>query len=246
MIDPPFAATGGLAGEFRIANIFGQSFAILSRDFLPFVLLTALATSPNLLVALAGGVESHLVSSVLAILLGLVLGSLAQAFVLHGAFQHMMGREVRAGESLAVALARFFPIIGTSVCVTFAIAFGSLLLILPGITWLMMWWVAVPVCVVEGLGPIHSMRRSRELTRGHRWKLFEIFVLLIILDVVASSLLGLVVAGVGAIPSAVVTWVWMAVYTAFSAIVAITAYHDLRVLKDGVDTQQIAAGFAGG
>jgi hypothetical protein len=246
VIDPPFAAAGGLPGEFRIANIFGQSFAILSRDFLPFVLLTALATSPNLLVTLAGGAESHLVRTVLAILLGLVLGSLAQAFVLYGAFQHMMGREVRAGESLAVALARFFPIIGTSICVTCAIAFGSLLLILPGITWLMMWWVAVPVCVVEGLGPIQSTRRSKELTRGHRWKLFEIFVLLIILDVVGSFILRLILAGVGAVPAAVVTWVWMAVYTAFSAIVVVTAYHDLRVLKDGVDTQQIAAGFAGG
>src|SRR5215475_5262435 len=34
-----------------------------------------------------------------------------------------------------------------------------------------MWFVAVPACVEERLGPWTSLRRSRDLTKGHRWKL---------------------------------------------------------------------------
>jgi hypothetical protein len=41
----------------------------------------------------------------------------------------------------------------------------------------------------------------------------------------------------------VVNLIWSAVWTAFYAIVIVVAYHDLRVAKEGVDTEQIAAVF---
>jgi hypothetical protein len=41
----------------------------------------------------------------------------------------------------------------------------------------------------------------------------------------------------------VVNMVWSAVWTAFFAIVIVVTYHDLRVAKEGVDTDQIAAVF---
>jgi hypothetical protein len=37
--------------------------------------------------------------------------------------------------------------------------------------------------------------------------------------------------------------IWTAVWTAFYAILIAVAYHDLRVAKEGVDTEQIAAVF---
>jgi hypothetical protein len=36
---------------------------------------------------------------------------------------------------------------------------------------------------------------------------------------------------------------WSAVYSAFSAVLAVVAYHDLRVAQEGVDTDQIASVF---
>jgi hypothetical protein len=39
-------------------------------------------------------------------------------------------------------------------------------------------------------------------------------------------------------------WIWSAIVIAFGAIMTTIIYHDLRVAKEGVDTEQIAAVFA--
>ena len=41
----------------------------------------------------------------------------------------------------------------------------------------------------------------------------------------------------------VVNLIWSAAWSAFYAIVIVVTYHDLRVAKEGVDTEQIAAVF---
>ncbi len=46
-----------------------------------------------------------------------------------------------------------------------------LALLVPGFILLIMWFVAIPVCVVEQRGSWASMQRSAELTKGHRWKI---------------------------------------------------------------------------
>ncbi len=40
-----------------------------------------------------------------------------------------------------------------------------------------------------------------------------------------------------------VNLIWSAIWTAFYAIVIVVTYHDLRVAKEGIDTEQIAAVF---
>jgi hypothetical protein len=41
----------------------------------------------------------------------------------------------------------------------------------------------------------------------------------------------------------IVNLVWGAIWSAFLAILIVVTYHDLRVAKEGVDTDQIAAVF---
>jgi hypothetical protein len=121
---------------------------------------------------------------------------------------------------------------------------AALALIFPGLIVVTMLFVAVPVCVVERLGPIKSMGRSTRLTKGHRWKIFGIwFAALLVQGVVQSVLTGLVAAGGLSLLGMPVLVIWSAVYGAFSAVLAVVAYHDLRVAKEGVDTDQIAAVF---
>jgi len=50
----------------------------------------------------------------------------------------------------------------------------------PGLIVFTMWFVATPACVVERLGPFRSMGRSRQLTKGHRWKIFGTIVLIFV------------------------------------------------------------------
>jgi hypothetical protein len=249
-------------GEFRLGHVFSQTWSVFSRNFLTFVLVTAIASLPNLLMPQqeAGAPPEvafqNLGLSVVLFLLLLVLGTVGQAVVLYGAFQVMRGRPIDLVESAKIGLRRFFPIVGLAISMAVALMVATVFLIVPGVILYLMWFVATPVCVVEQLGPFASMGRSRELTRGHRWKILGMLLLLFIPAMIVGAIIAAVVFslvgvdGIVAVSSALSTTVaqvagliWSAIWTAFFAILVVVAYHDLRVAKEGIDTEQIAAVF---
>jgi len=238
--------------DFRVGNVFSRAWWVFSRNFFTFTLVTAFASVPSLLMP-ANPLE-HQGAAGLLVLLLIVLGTLSQAVVLYAAFQVMRGRPVDLAESARIGLRQVFFLVVLSIVVTVLATLGSALLIFPGIMLFMMWFVATPVCVVERLGPFASMGRSRELTKGHRWKLFGMLLLLLIPALIIGAIIGVIaVAATGSfltLASAMTTTVgqivnlaWNAVWTAFFAILIVVTYHDLRVAKEGVDTDQIAAVF---
>src|SRR5262245_55858908 len=187
----------------------------------------------------------------------IVLGTLGEAVIVHAAFQDMQRRPVRLAESLNVALRRFLPIVGVAFVVVFlirlvggvafvmvlSVAFvmglsiqheylpdvGLILLIIPGLILYAMWFVAVPACVVERLGPWTSLRRSRDLTKGHRWKLCGLALLPIIPSL--GITFGLATAA-GPIVGPIISWFCSGIWAALAAVVGAVTYHDLRVVKD--------------
>jgi hypothetical protein len=237
-------------GEFRVGRVFSRSYAIYCAHFAAFFLLGTISALPALLIdgtefvqspgtpAAAGGMV------LLAELLSLIIGPLVQAVILYGAFQDMRGRGVRIGESLGVALRRFFPVVGVALSVGLAVAVGFLLLIAPAGFFASIFFVAAPVCVVERLGPFKSMRRSEHLTSGHRWKVFGMVILLLIVDMIVDNVIELGLEPVaGPIPALAARLIWGALYGGFGALIAVVSYHDLRVAKEGIDIEQIAAVF---
>jgi len=239
--------------EFRVGRVLNRTSSVLSRNFLIFFVVTAVAHLPALLFfksttmdANASGTEIAVAFSMMigGLLLMIVLSTLSQAIVLYGAFQNMRGREVSLSESLQVGLRRFFPIIGLAFLVSFLGMLAAIALIFPAFILFTMWFVATPVCVVEQLGPWASMRRSRELTKGHRWKIFGLFVLMILISAVAGSTIQAAFTAMGGTPLALVGDVlWNGVWGAFYAIAVVVTYHDLRAAKEGIDIDQIAAVF---
>jgi uncharacterized membrane protein len=107
-----------------------------------------------------------------------------------------------------------------------------------------MWFVAVAACVVERRGPFAAMGRSNQLTKGHRWKIFGLLILLILVSVLAALLIGLILTPLGStILTFIVNVVWSAIWGAYYATAVAVSYHDLRVAKEGVDIEQIASVF---
>jgi hypothetical protein len=240
-------AAPAAAGEFRVGSVFSRAAAVLSRNFLTFFVVTLVAGLPRVLLIgdPARGVATDALGKILlGAFLSIVLGTLAQAVVLYGAFQDMRGRPVTLGDCLRIGLSRFFPIIGLAICMSLGMMVGLLLLVVPGVILAVMWFVATPACVVEQLGPLASMGRSRALTKGHRWKIFGMLLLVLIgagiVSVVIEAALGLtgntVLVTLG-------TLVWTGVWGAFYAIFVVVTYHDLRVAKEGIDIHQIASVF---
>src|SRR5262249_13714251 len=118
--------------------------------------------------------------ALLSLILMLAFSTLGQSIILHAAFQDVRRRPARLAESLNVSLRRFWPAIGLVLVGGLLTLLALFLLFVPGAILYAMWFVGLPVCIIERLGPWTSLRRSEELTKGHRWKLFGLALLLLI------------------------------------------------------------------
>jgi MFS family permease len=237
------AAAPNAAGEFRIGDVFSRTATLLSRNFLTFFVVAVVAGLPRLLwtgVSTPNPANFPWERLFGGLSLFLLLNALAQAVILYGAFQAMRGRPVNLGECVRMGLSRFLPIVGLIICAYLAIWIGLMLFIVPGIILGIMWYVATPVCVVEQRGPLASLGRSSELTKGHRWKIFGMVVLLYIGAIVIGMIIG---ALLGVTRSPIIVTLGTGAWGAFYATFGVVTYHDLRVAKEGVDTDQIASVF---
>ena len=239
-----------LGSSFSIGNIFNRTFSILSRNLLPFCVVTLVASLPHALMDAArfGAAPPGSAKAGLMLMIGgfgtMILGAISQAAVLYGAFDDMRGRPVDLAESLRVGLRRFFPLIGAVLLFIILVMLSAVLLLFPAFIVMTMLFVAVPACVVERLGPIKSLGRSAQLTKGHRWKIFGLMFATIIVALIVQSMLGSLAHGAGGSTLAIIVLLlWSTVWNAFQAILTVVTYHDLRVVKEGVDTDQIAAVF---
>jgi uncharacterized membrane protein len=238
-------------GNFRVGRTLRNSWRVFSANFakvfLIAIVITAVSVGLGMLVPRSAVPSSEVPKLAVLIIVGvlaiLILYTLAQAAILYVAFQSMRGRAVGIAEALRRGLSRFGAIVGLAILVGFGIWIGLILLIVPGIMFALRWSVALPACVVEGLGPLASMKRSAQLTKGHRWKLFGIFLLLWAASALAGLLIGLLLKPAGVVVTQVGQGVWNAAWTAFWYVTLAMVYHDLRVTKEGVDIDQIAAVF---
>lgn len=116
------------------------------------------------------------------------------------------------------------------------------------ITVLLSWSLAPIACFVERSGPFGSLHRSRQLTKGHRWRLFGLFLLMAIViflfgRFVLSSLF--IQAAHGAVPAMTMIAITLCytILAAFGAVLLAVIYHDLRIALEGADLDQVAKVF---
>jgi hypothetical protein len=236
--------------DFRVGPVLTRTATILSQNFLIFFLIGVVANLPSVL--LGQGTESVATSptgqgAVLLIIggvLSFIFSMISQAVMVHAAFQAMRRRPVNVGESLRVGLSRVLAVIVLAILMGFLGGLGFVFLIVPGLILMTMWFVSTPACVVERTGPWTSMKRSAALTKGHRWKVFGLLLLLVLLSLIVAGLIQLVLTQVGSTILVLLgTLLWGALWTAYYSIAVVMTYHDLRVAKEGIDIEQIAAVF---
>ena len=238
--------SANIGGDFRVGSVLSRAAEICGANFPLFGVVMLIVSLPNLYFTLQTPETDPTFATanfLLASVIGLFLSTIGEAFILIGAFQYLRGQPVVPSEALQRSVARFLPIVGFAILYAIALLFGFLLLIVPGIIFLVMWTVALPACVVEGLGPVDCMRRSAELTKGHRWKILGIIILLAIISGFINWILGMIAAQGGVVVKSGITLIWTAAWSAYWNCVLVMIYHDLRVVKEGVDTDQIASIF---
>jgi hypothetical protein len=237
-----------------VARVLDRTSSVLSRNFLAFFIVTTIAQLPAQVLShafapAAADAGPNLGLGMILIAIGLwlltfALGMFCQAIVLYGAFQQMRGQPVSLTDSLQVGLRRFFPILGLTILSMLGVLGAAILLFFPALIPLTMWFVATPACVVERLGPVRSLGRSRWLTKGHRWKILGLILSqFIVLGIVSGALAPILGSAGGTTLALLGAVLWSGLWGAFYAISVVVTYHDLRVAKEGIDIEQIAAVF---
>lgn len=234
--------------EFRIGQVLSKSLNVFFQNIVTFTLISATVALPFVVLSALGvdegaAPQDKAIQAISAIVLLMFLSPLATAIILFGAFQHMRGRPVRLGDAISRGLSRFFPLVGVMFLQTIGVFLGSILLLVPGLILLAMWYVTVPACVVEKTGPIRSLGRSRQLTKGYRWKLFGLFLLTMILGLLGNVFIFVANQLAGQWGQVGAQFLWQGLIGGFGGVLIAVTYYYLRVAKEGVDVEQIASVF---
>ena len=262
MSEPP--VHGLTQSEFRIGQTFGRARKLFSANFWKFLIVTAISELPvrayflwaNARPVGGPGPLDGTTMRTIIMFLAFVLVLLGQAIVVRIAFQTLRGQPAGLHAAVQEALARFFSILGLAILVCLLIfgmiaflshlpepaLFAMVFMVVASVLFVR-WSLALPACVVEGLGVVDSLGRSAKLTRGHRWKIFGIVILVLIPLPAATAILGAAMSFLGPdlryLGRYVLGVLWI---TGFTSVLTVI-YHELRVANEGIDSGQIASVF---
>ena len=193
-------------------------------------------------------------------LLTVVCLGISQAATVHAVSNLQLGRAARIGAAFAAIRHSFFRYLWIAFALTYIIAFGFLLLVIPGVYWTLKYAVAMPSAVVEGTGLSESMSRSSELTQHDLQRVLALYALFTLLTWTAGSLvqfgLGLgfpflrvhgpvVFHATQYVLLTVAAFVTQSLVGPLLTIALTLLYYDERVRKEGFDLQWMMSNLEG-
>jgi hypothetical protein len=232
---------------FSAGAVIGRSFATWLRNLVPFSVVTLLVNVPVFAIeALAPAGESVGIEGAARVVSGLA-NLVVTAALTYGVLQSLRGESVPLGRLLGTGFSKMGSVLLVSIAFGFIVFLGFVLLVVPGVVALCALYVAVPAVVVEDIGPGEALGRSRALTKGSRWSILAVALVVgAVTFVVAAAAGALVAFGASALPRplpALLSTAIVALLTPLGACAAAVAYHDLRVAKEGVDTAALVKVF---
>ncbi len=265
---PPAAVAP--ASAFTVGGAIARTFSTWWRHALAFSLLTVGAALPMWAVVLLGGMavpgmtapnlnpldpQAAAAAAPAGLPSGFWIGYLATmllflvevAAITHGVIHHLAGKKVSLGAMIGAGVRRAVPLLLVGVLCYLVVGVGMVLLVVPGVYLACALAVAIPAVVVERPGILGALHRSLALTKGKRFSVFVVFVVLFavatgvalfssfalpMLTASFSPMLGTIVGAVVNLVAGTLVWVAPGV-----------VYHDLRVAKEGIATAQLAAVF---
>jgi len=253
--------------EFTVGSVISMSWralwskplAFLGMTLLSFVLPAAVIIALALIlfivpgsspagrfIIVGGGVFSYGISM-----------TLFQGAITYAAFQFFMEDRVSVPESLGRSFSRLptllglgFVIVLAVIALTFAAGFAMMILRAIGVLVFLVtfviffgaWYVSTQACIVENAGPVGSLGRSWDLTKGHRLQITGMLLLVFILVLIATAIAQFIanrILGIGLL-SALFNMLVNVIPIAFGNVMATVTYYRLRVVKEGLAATSLA------
>jgi hypothetical protein len=200
--------------------------------------------------------------SILAVtvLLSIFFSMLTQGALVRATAAHREGRKASFAESAMAGLRVVLPLFLLGVLLTLGLILGFALLIVPGIMLYLMWAVAAPALVEEGTGVFGAFNRSSELTKGARWTILGLGLIMLLIYWLFSILIGIVlflIYGLNGLQGLAATvdhglpiaWLLVSgllktIVTAILTTIQTSLYIELKNWKDGPASEKLADIFA--
>lgn len=255
-------ANAAFAPERRmsIGRVFNRAFAALGANAvtmfgISFIFSALPIALLNLWQAGLGPTRDFATNAVLiggVSLASFVLTQLAQGGLVRATIAQSDHRAVGFAACVATGARFALPLLALGLVMGVALLFGFALFVIPGILLYLAWAVAAPALVIDRTGVFGAFGRSAFLTRGARWNVFGIGLVLIGLYWVLLAGVGIVTVAVTGLPaamrgldefatlSAVLGAITTTISTAVAAAVQTALYVELRDWKDGPQIDQLS------
>jgi hypothetical protein len=235
---------------FRLyTSNFSLMLGIAAAAYVPFylIMLVLEASLSGRLQSPTGGLSMLLFQVVFMVLWASVAFPVASGAATFAISERYLGNEVGIVDALLRGLSHFWTLSLAQITATIRVMFGFILLIIPGILWMLSYSLVVPAILVEGQKAMPGLRRSRDLAKGHRGKVFLVMVVINLLQavlaggvgVISSFLLTADAAGTAVLSSAVGNLLSI-LLTPLGIIAAILLYYDMRIRKEGFDLEMLS------
>lgn len=255
--------------QFSVFGAIRDSLVVLSRGFVFFILLAAAIRVAWLLtITPAGFAEPATLEGWLTYATSLAVAAtwsgLSQLGFVAAALPAIRGGRPSASDLLralrflpsvlGVSLLSFLPQLGTAAVdahwpeESLAAVTTGLVLAAVSMVLLFLWWIAVPAIAVERRGVVGSLVRAAELTRGRRWRLIGLLLLVFVLVFagmyLATEIGGMAIADLSAVvPLTFGGALWFAgttLLTAFLGVLTLVVYCGLRNTREGTAAYMLA------
>jgi hypothetical protein len=237
--------------QVTAGTLFQRSGRLWMRHYVLFTLLGSLAHLPAFVLRVTGVVPPPRVGQV-DLLFGLssALSSVLAAAVAHGVVTELRGKPLVFVESLRIGLRSLGHALGAAIFFATVAIVGSFAYHVPALAVQVLFFVAVPVMVIERPGFVASFVRAFQLARDHHWTIVgaALFVVLVELAIAFVASLSyrhgrpwtpelrahaqLILMGAGLL------------FCGWWPVLTNVAFHDLRRVKEGVNVATLTDVFA--
>jgi len=243
--------TGALLDRaFRLyANNFSLLLGITAVAYVPFYLImlvfqSSMSFNPNDENAGWATIFYFIVFMVLWTSIAFPIAGGAATYAIS---ERYLGNDVAINAALRRGLANFWSVAMAQITVSIRVLIGLMLLIVPGVLWLLSYSLVVPTILVEGQKAVPSLRRSRELMKGYRGKAFAIMVVMILLEGILAIGISSVTSSIfrtdstgGTVMNSAITNLLSIFLAPLGIVATILLYYDMRIRKEGFDLDMLS------
>ena len=234
-----------------ISEIVDAVFALYRRNALQYIVVTALATAPQLILTLLiqGGSAptspGDFIKMIPVYLLALVTFTLVSGVVIRMGSDVYLGGEADIAKTVKDVLPRVPALIGGSLLVGVLAGISAIFLAFP-IFYVMARFFAVPsVIVLENKGPFAALSRSSTLSDGHKWSILGTLLLVFLIFIVLSLGVTLLATAGGPIVVLLLSSLFSVIVSPIIHLVYMVLYYDKRIRVEGFDVEHMSRSLGG-